>query len=497
MRVNSRLTINIGLRWDPSLVPYDKFNTGDSFSKANFDAGVRSTVFPTAPPGLLFYGDAGIPRGLQFNGYNRFSPRLGIVWDPTGSGRQTIRISGAILRDTQETFYTNRVAASAPYGTLIDRAFPFPSGGTLANPWGGYPGGAPFPLPSPLPANFVFPNGGIYVLMPLNGKTPYMAQWSLSYQRQITPNWLATASYLGSKTTNIWVGTDLNPGVYVPGSTAGTNQRRVLFLQNPTQGAAYAAVIQNDPNANSNYNALLLSIQHRFSHGFTWLSNYTWSHCLSDVDHTSHLGNPEYMNTNNRAADYANCNFDVRHLMNTSLIVLSPVTGKGLAARILGQWQLAPIVSMQSGLPINVTTGVDISQTIGSSNGGILERPNLVLPNAYSDSPNPIQYLNRAAFQNATVGTFGNLGRDALNAPGAIHFDVSLTRTFRITERWQLTPRAEAFNIINHANLPPPVLLLNNSQFGLITNSTQTSMATVGTSAGDPRILQFALKLVF
>jgi hypothetical protein len=255
-------------------------------------------------------------------------------------------------------------------------------------------------------------------------------------------------------------------------------------------------VVQNDPNANSNYNALLLSIQHRFSHGFTWLTNYTWSHCLSDADHTQHISNPEYMNTNNRAADYGNCNFDVRHLMNTSLVVASPVKG-GWLGRIFGQWQVAPIVSMQSGLPINVTTGVDVSQTIGNSNSGILDRPNLILPNAYSNSSNPTQYLNRAAFQNAAVGTFGNLGRDALNAPGAIHFDVSLTRTFRITERWQLTPRAEAFNIINHANLPPPILLLNNSQFGLITNSNQSNQATIGTNMGDPRILQFALKLQF
>ena len=95
-----------------------------------------------------------------------------------------------------------------------------------------------------------------------------MAQWSLSYQRQITPNWLASASYLGNKTTHVLSGQDINVPQYIPGSSASTNLRRRLFLQNPTLGAAYGQITQSDPNGNANYNALLLSIQHRFSHGF-------------------------------------------------------------------------------------------------------------------------------------------------------------------------------------------------------------------------------------
>ena len=116
----------------------------------------------------------------------------------------------------------------------------------------------------------------------------------------------------------------------------------------------------------------------------------------------------------------------------------------------------------------------------------LLDRPNLVLPNAaYASSSGPTVYLNRAAFQNQAAGTFGNLGRNVLIAPGAINFDVALSRTFRISERWQLTPRAEAFNVINHTNFAAPNTTLSNSPFGVIT------------SAADPRILQFALKLQF
>ena len=365
IRLTTRLTVNAGLRWDPMLAPHDYYNRCASFSQANFNAGIRSTVFTNAPAGALFYGDPGVAKGCQNNHLAQFSPRLGIVWDPTGSGRQSIRISGTILRDTQDLWYTQRqIAANPPNGIVLDRPFPFPAG-TFSNPWGGYPGGSPFPLPSPVPSNFVFPSPGTYAVIPPDLKPQYMAQWSVSYQRQITPNWLASASYLGNKTTNVNVGQSINPAVYIPGSTVNPNLRRVLYLQNPALGAAYGQITQADPNGNANYNALLLSIQHRFSHGFTWLTNYTWSHCLSDVDHTGQVFNPEYEQPNNRAADYGNCNFDVRHVMNTSLIAISPVKGNGLAGRIFGQWQLAPIVSMRSGLPMNILDGADISQIGG------------------------------------------------------------------------------------------------------------------------------------
>ena len=91
-------------------------------------------------------------------------------------------------------------------------------------------------------------------------------------------NWLASTTYLGNKTTHVLTAQDINPGQFIQGSTANLNSRRRLFLQNPTLGAAYGPLVQSDPNGNANYNGLLLSIQHRFGNGFTWLTNYTWSH---------------------------------------------------------------------------------------------------------------------------------------------------------------------------------------------------------------------------
>ncbi|HZT33805.1 MAG TPA: TonB-dependent receptor [Bryobacteraceae bacterium] len=480
IRLTPHLTVNLGLRWDPTLVPYDYFHRGNSFSLAAFEAGQRSKVFTNAPAGLLFYGDPGIPPGFQHNRLANLSPRAGIVWDPSGSGRQTIRVSGAILRDTEEMFYNERLTTNSPYGTQVDLPYPFPSGGTLTNPWAAYPGGTPFPLPSPLPSTFNFPNAGVYVTLPMDLTPTYMAQWNVSYQRQIAPDWLASVSYLGNKTTHVWVGEDINPAQYIPGNSASTNLRRPLYLQNPKLGAAYSSITASDQNANAHYNALLLSLQHRFSQGFTLLTNYTWSHCLSDSDFTGELAGSQYMNPYNRAADYGNCNFDLRHQSNTSLIVTSPVKGNGLAGRILGEWRLSPIISVHSGLPMNITTGTDISQT-----GINADRPNLTLSDAYLAASDPRYYLNRAAFQNQAPGTFGNLGRDVLIAPGAVNVDFALSRLFHYRERWQVEARAEAFNAINHANFNAPTTNLSNSKFGVIQG------------AGDPRILQFAMKLYF
>jgi hypothetical protein len=165
--------------------------------------------------------------------------------------------------------------------------------------------------------------------------------------------------------------------VYIPGSSASTNLRRLLYLQNPWLGAAYASITQSDQNANAEYEGLLLSLQHRFTQGFTLLTNYKWPHCISDQDFFSELSRSQYENPHNRSYDRGNCDFDLRQQMNASLIVASPMKGNGLAGRVLGGWQLAPVVSLRNGTPMLVTVGTDISET-----GVGLDQPNLVLPNA-------------------------------------------------------------------------------------------------------------------
>jgi hypothetical protein len=397
-----------------------------------------------------------------------------------------LRIGGGILYDSAEVYYAERLTTNPPYAGQIDLTAP----GPLDNPWAGYPGGNPFPGSDPPPADVAFPVGGTYAAIPLNMKPTSMTQWNASYQRQLPSNWMASITYLGNKTTHLWLSVDRDPGVYVPGNcgnaacstTGNTNQRRVFYRANPAEGQYYASMITTDDGANATYNGLLASIQHRFSHGFTFLANYTWSHCISDGDFAGNVGNEQFQNQLDRRADRGDCNFDIRHIFNSSFVGTTPALGSPWLSRIVRNWQFAPLVRATSGLPVNILTGTDNSLT-----GVGLDRPNLALGvNPYADTLGPqLRRFNAAAFTANPPGTFGNVGRDFMRAPGQLNIDVALSRIFAFTERFRLEARAEAFNIINHTNFGAPVASLNSSNFGRIT------------TANDPRILQFALKLIY
>lgn len=480
IKVTPHVTVNAGIRFEPNQPTSDYFGRGTYFSKPAFDANQKSTVYNNSPAGLLFYGDQGIPKAFQRSSWNLFAPRLGVVWDPSGNGKQTIRVSGAILRDTSELFYPERLTTNAPYGTAIDD--PNPTGG-FTNPYQTFPGGSPFPAAYSISKNIAFPQNGVYVNMPLDTKPGYTAQWNFSYQRQLSANWLASVTYLGNKTTHIWAGEEINPAIYIPGAstTGNTNTRRPLYRQNPVAGGYYASIVQSDQGGNAHYNGMLVSVQHRFAHSFTLLTNYTWSHCYSDFDFTGELAGSQYQQPGNRAANRGDCNFDYRHVANVSLVTQSAGLGNSFVKKITEGWQFSPILQFRSGGPLTVTTGSDTSLT-----GVGQDRPNVVNPAGVLPADQTAAlWLNRAAFVNNAPGTYGNAGRDAFRGPTSISFDLGLSRLFTLKERLKLEARGEAFNAINHVNYSNPNTTLSSSNFGKIT------------SAGDPRILQFALKLRF
>jgi hypothetical protein len=309
-----------------------------------------------------------------------------------------------------------------------------------------------------------------------------MMQWNVSYQRQLGREWLATANYLGNKTTHIWGSYDLNPSLYIPGSSAATNNRRIYYLENPAQGQYYSSIQQTDDGGNAEYNALLLSIQHRFSNHYLFVTNYTFSHCISEVDFLGELGNEIYQNPNNRNAERSSCGFDHRQNFNTSLVVTSPAVGNAFVKRLTGNWQISPLITFLSGEPLTPTDGgKDISLS-----GELFDRPNVALPGqVYPASKTPLEWFNPAAFVTQPTGTFGNAGRLSLVGPGTISWDMGASRSFAIRERWKLQYRAEFFNIMNHANWSNPTVSNSSGQFGQIT------------TFGSPRIIQMALKLYF
>ena len=199
-----------------------------------------------------------MPSASAFPRYAIFEPRVGLAWDPTGSGRQTIRAGFGLFYDTMATAYQEDQTRDAPWASTID--LPSPAGG-LTNPFQGYPGGNPFPSPSPPSKNQVFPPEGQYYNYPLHAHPTSVSQWNSVMSASSPNNWLVSATYIGNKSSHIWTGEDVNPGVYIPGTcdgspcstTSNTNQRRVLYLQNPVAGSLISDIYQADDGANAEY----------------------------------------------------------------------------------------------------------------------------------------------------------------------------------------------------------------------------------------------------
>jgi hypothetical protein len=486
IRLSKRLSVQLGLRWEPYLPEREKFNRMQHFDAAAFAAGTQTDQYVNAPPGLFFPGDPGIPSASAYPRYGIFEPRVGLAWDPTGSGRQTIRAGYGLFYDTMETAYQEDQTGDAPWASTID--LPSPAGG-LTNPFLGYPGGNPFPSPSPPSKNQFFPPEGQYYNYPLHAHPTSVNQWNVSYERQLGNNWLVSGTYIGNKSSHIWTGEDVDPGVYIPGTcggspcstTSNTNQRRVLYLQNPVAGSLISDIYQADDGANAEYQGLLLKAEHRFSNHYSILGNYTWAHCISEADAEGDLGGPQTQNPYNRNGERGNCGFDLRGTFNLTFVIQSPHLANAWANRLLGNWQLAPIFSIHTGQWFSVFTGVDNSLT-----GVNLDRPNVV-GNPYVRNTSTLQWLNPSAFVPNALGTFGDVGSDSLLGPAFFNIDAAVSKRFNVRETQQLELRFEFFNITNHVNFNVPNLDSNIQD------------PTFGQLLGDvaPRILQFAVKYTF
>ncbi|HVY95103.1 MAG TPA: TonB-dependent receptor [Bryobacteraceae bacterium] len=490
-RAASNLTINLGVRWEPNLPAIDKQCRGNQFNLADFIAGVHSKVYPDAPAGLLFGADQ--KNGCQFTDSHWLatSPRVGLVWDPNGKGKQTLRAAFGLMHDSLELFYPERWTTNPPYASSVTFKNP-PITAPFSNPWAGYvsPNGT---TGSPFPGASLFPTAGTYVSIPPNVQPMYTTQWNFSYSRQIGVNWLTTVTYIGNRTVHIPGANEQNMPVPSPTATASNEAaRRPLTLINPQQGAYYTSIVQTDDGNWSSYNGLLLKAEHRLASHYTWLTNYTWSHCISTYDFSGELAGNNYENPLNRNAQKGDCNYDRRQVFNTSLVIVSGGLGTGFLKNFTKDWQVAPLISLNSGQPLTITTGSDVSLT-----GVGADRPN-VNPTVDSQPQNLVQWFNPAAFVGGCttaafvgnpycvpLGTFGNAGRDLLHGPGSIQWDMSATRRFAFKERYSFELRGDFFNIMNHANWGSPATGLTSSTFGQIT------------SFGDPRLIQLSMKFFF
>jgi hypothetical protein len=481
-RATKTFNLHVGLRWEPSLPEHDVAGRGQHFSLPAFIAGEKTSKYINAPPGLQYNPtEPGIPAAYANGNWIGFAPRVGFAWDPSGSGRQSIRASYGIFFDAPESYTIKDFAQAPPWGNQVAQTAPT---GGFSNPYLTYPGGNPFPTAYPPDANAIYNTQGTFINFPLNLHHMYMQQWDLSYQRQLSSDWLVSATYLGNNAMHLRGSNEANPAIYLPGvsTLANTNQRRLLYRLDPVAGAYFSTITQLDDGGVTNYNALRLSAQHRFAQNFTLLSVYTYSHCLQNsetINNRISTGSNTYQNPYNRNADSSVCDADLRHNVTTSLVYEVPKFPDWRMNTVLGNWRFSFLISAHPGFPFTPLTGVDNSLT-----GVGQDRPNVV-DNPYVRNMTSRVWVSPSAFVPNATGAYGNAGYNSLIGPGFVDCDANLTRFFQIGERHRFELRFEFFNLLNHTNFGNPANTLRSATFGVIQ------------SAADSRILQFAAKYSF
>lgn len=467
-RVSPHLTVTYGLRYELPIPFVDKRDALNAFRP-----GQQSRRFPEAPTGLVYPGDPGIPRGTYETDKNNLAPRVGVVWDPTGRGRTSVRGGWGLFYDVlpgQGDFFQNGVLAP-PFTPLLElNAPPLPL--TLRDPLRAATGGPPG-----------FPPGLIFIGWGEDFASPYAHHFNLTVQRQIAGSLGVEVGYVGSRGKKLPIFMEVNPGLYVPGQTTrGARKFPAFSLVRPTFSVAQ-----------SWYDSLQASLRLRSWKGLSILASYTWAHA---IDHVSGLniggeqrpvlpveiGNAESIR---RALAYekGDALFDVRHRLVASFLyeVPGPRTAGPLGSLLRG-WQLTGIVQWQTGFPFTVFDPVlDIRF--------LTNRPDVVCdPN--DGAPHTVdRWFRTECFVRrplaATGERPGTAGRNIVRGPGFAQTDVALMRELGLVGRHRLQLRVEAFNVFNQVRFGQPGNQIGTAPFGQIR------------SAGDGRVVQLGLKYLF
>jgi hypothetical protein len=498
-------TLNLGLRWDYA-APLTEIRNRVS----TFRPGQQSTIFPTAPVGLVFPGDKGISSSTYSPDYKNFGPRVGFAWDPTGQGKISIRSGFGLFYNVAESELTLQFLGAAPYGAQVvaigstDMTHPYQ---TSVSPLAQNP----FPFQAAKPGDkFDFTNVapvGVTMMDP-KFKTPSAMQYDFEVQYQVAKDWLASAAYVGSQGRHLLDRRNINPALVTPSANRNNEDSRRVFNQNNPQndafgGAVFGGITDQLSDSTSNYNSLQMRLDKRFSRGLSVSNSYTWAHCIDTGSGLRTNSNPY-----NARADRGNCDQDVRHTYVGSAVYRLPFfsSQRGFVGHLLGGFEVSTVVTFQTGIPFDIIdgsgdrslsgSGDDRPDYVGGQVGFVDPRANQFgLPNSYfngtgggtsSAATNPFfRRVGTGASVAAGAGRYGNLGRNVFHGPGAINDDFSISKITNLTERQKLIFRAEAFNLFNHTNFFNPSGGIDSPTFGTIT------------LAHDPRLIQLRLQYTF
>jgi hypothetical protein len=448
-RVNNRLTLNFGLRWEFAAPMVNRNGSGTFIFETGQYVWDKTNPITGAPPNIR---QAGIDPD-----YHNYQPRIGAAYqfDP----RTVLRSSFGIFDDIFGVNY-----AQTQQGNRGNWPFSFPQtvvGLNTTTPNAFFPN--PFPGPA---AGSATPLGSQQCLNVYHGssRTPYVMEWTMSLQRQITPSLVAEAVYFGSRGVRISGQLLDNTAAYPgPGPVAARQQ-------NPQ----FPSYISNGYNEfNSYFDGVSIKLDKRFSKGLIIQGNFTWSKTIDQEDSLDNAGGgqPASNPTRYNLAQFrARAGYDIPKRLALSAVYEIPLkTSNRILNGVVANWSVSAISSFDSGLPYSVFLSSD-NENIGPVPGRSTEFPNLVGdPNAIA-SRSVFKWFNTAAFALPPAYTLGNAGRNILRAQAFRDLDFSAFKNWPIMEKRSLELRGEAFNLTNSTTFNPPNALLGTATYGTVTS---------------------------
>ena len=458
-KVSSKLTLNVGLRYELAMPWYELNN---NYSDFILQPGPAYGQLITAPEA----GQYGFRNSFATPDTKDFAPRVGAAYQLTP---KTVVRSGFGLfygRTDENLGISSRPTNNPPYflrsintGDQIHQLITLSEG---------------------IPANILNPNDIVNSNVnswPIHMPLPYTYEWNLNIQRELGGGFTGQIGYVGSSSHDLYVDPNFNQPQPGPGALG---PRRPF----PT----YSSILAFLPLDRSNYNSLIAQVERRYRNGFSFLGAYTWSHSLDYGGQVSDSLDYGPQNPYNWTSNYASSNFDVRQRLSASYIYELPfgagkhwVSQPGIGRLALGGWQLSGVVAVQSGLPITPILSYDPTNT------GTTARPNVVSgASLYPSNQGPNDWFNNSAFVAPAAYTYGNAGRNIIIGPGLHNADMGLQRTATIKEKYQVQFTAQAFN------------MFNTPQFGLPKNTVGVGTTGIITTVATPeRQFQFGLHFLF
>jgi hypothetical protein len=434
-RVTSKLTVNMGVRYD-IYPPWTEIEDRQS----NFD--ITTGTFVVASDDATIEG-VKVGRYLQTYSKGNVGPRFGFAYDIDGSGKNLVRGGFGVFWNFSPGGTSSSKAQNPPFlqSTSLNPT-PTQYGNNLLLSTG-------LPPPPGVDPNRA-PAGATRSIFDINFRDAYARQWNVNYQRSLGTNYMAEVAYVGSQGRQMVIKVDINQAPAVVGVSDANVNRPFIGL-----APAVRSLSQSQSIGKVDYNGLLLKFQRRFANNFSFLNSYTFG---KSMDYAS---DNEAGITNNRDLEYnwGPSDYDVRHTLSSSWIYELPWA----RTHFYGGWQVSGILYWRGGLPLTVT------QTQGVASTGTGNRPNQTC-DARLDNPTIDRWFDLSCFTAVTepTGTYGDTRRGSIRGPGSFNIDASLIKNTRFGHV-ETEFRIEAFNLLNHPQFGNPNTTIGNASAGVIT----------------------------